>query len=67
MKAAYQLHDYREVLEMYELLCRRNITPNRSVVFLVAEIYEKGDFWQGEYERQVRVLREHGIVPTEAQ
>lgn len=67
LKAAYQLHDYREVLEMYELLCRRNITPNRSVVFLVAEIYEKGDFWHGEYERQVRVLREHGIVPTEAQ
>ncbi|KAK8802616.1 hypothetical protein WA171_006292 [Blastocystis sp. BT1] len=67
LKAAYQLRRYSEVLKLYEYILQHNITPNRSVVFIIAEIYEKGDFWRGEYERQMNVLRSYGIIPTETQ
>ena len=38
LKAAYQLHRYAEVLKLYEYILQHKITPNRSVVFIIAEV-----------------------------
>ena len=38
LKAAYQLRRYSEVLKLYEYILQHNITPNRSVVFIIAEV-----------------------------
>lgn len=77
LKAAYQLRRYQDVLKLYDYILQHKITPSRSVTFIIAEvgeemgikfqIYEKGDFWRGEYERQMNILRNHGIIPTEPQ
>ena len=38
LKAAYQLQEYAEVLRIYDYILKKGITPNRSVVFLIAEV-----------------------------
>ena len=43
LKAAYQLQEYAEVLQIYEYILKRGIVPNRSSVFLMAEVRNDDD------------------------
>ena len=67
LKAAYQLKEFKTVLEIFDLMQKRDMRMVRPVVFMVAEVYEKGDFWRMDYERKIGILRENGIIPTEKQ
>lgn len=38
MKAAYQLHDYRYVMEVYNLAKKQGVRMTRSIVYIIAEV-----------------------------
>ena len=38
LKAAYQLHDYRQVVDLHAVLKKRNLPMSRSIVYILAEV-----------------------------
>lgn len=62
---AYHLKDYQTVLSIFSHVQKNDYYPSREVVYILTEIYAKGDFWKSEYEKRLKQAQEKGINITE--
>lgn len=63
---AYHMKEYPTVLSIFSHVQIKDYYPSREVVYVMTEIFAKGDFWKPEYAKRLKQAEEMGITVSES-